>query len=178
MTAAATNEGRDSNGWGTTRFGSALSSPTAAAALLRARAAAAGASITAATSTDLVAAVVGAEGWMCAFGTDSLAVPVRHGTSAVSALAAILTRAAGLADVHAAPLLASASNDVAVLRRLEVLAAWAQDMIGDSAPEAMRRAAGDLSVACADTRVEMVVGTLSIIADTLESGRLRDGERP
>jgi hypothetical protein len=156
----------------TTRFGSSLHSPTAAAALLRARAAAAGAAVVTASPLDLVAAVVGAEGWMCAFATNSLAVPVRHGGTAVTALAAILTRAAGLAEVHGVPLLAAASNDAAVLRRLELMADWADRMIGPDAPEALRRAAGDLSVACEDGRVEAVAGTLTIIADTLEGGRL------
>jgi hypothetical protein len=156
----------------TSRFGSSLQSPTAAAALLRARAAAAGAAVVPATAVDKVAAVLGAEGWMCAYGTESLAVPVRHGSVAVNALAAILTRAAGLAEVHGVPLLAAASTDSAVLRRLETMADWAERMIGADAPEALRRAAGDLAVACEDNRVEAVAGTLVIIADTLEAGRM------
>lgn len=161
----------------TTRFGSSLQSPTAAAAMLRARAAAAGAEIRPASPTDLVAAVIGAEGWMSAFTSTSLAVPVRHGNVAVNALAAILTRAAGLAEAHDAPLVATASNDTEVLRRLEELAHWAERMIGPEAPDALRRAAGDLAVSCEDARVEAVAGTLAIIADTLESGRLDSQER-
>jgi hypothetical protein len=175
MTAGETPYSEPDEPGSTTRFGSSLQSPTAAAALLRARAAAAGAGVVQATEVDLVAAVVGAEGWMYAFGTDSLAVPVRHGGSAVSALAAILTRAAGLAEVHSVPVLAAASSDAKVLRRLEMLADWSERMIGEEAPEALRRAAGDLSVACEDVRIERVVGTLTIIADTLEAGRLGFG---
>lgn len=159
------------------RFGSSLRSPTAAAALLRARAAAAGAQIVPASPIDLVAAVIGAEGWMAAFATDSLAVPVKHGDVAVNTLAAVLTRASGLAEVHEAPVLAAASNEARTLRRLEQLAVWADHMVGAQAPEALRRAAGDLRVGCGDQRIEAVVGTLTIIADTLEAGKLDGGDR-
>jgi hypothetical protein len=150
-----------------TAFGSSRRSPIAAAALLRATAAAAGAGLRDASDVDLVAATIAAECWMSALNAKSLAQPVRYGTPAVAALAALLARAAGIAEVQECPALAAAEQDVDKIRQVEMLGGWAVQLLGVEAPEVLRRAAADLSAGSLDFRLEAMAGLLIIVAENL-----------
>ena len=151
-----------------TAFGSLRHNPTSAAALLRARAAAAGASLKDAEKVDLVASTIGAECWMFAVNASSLNQPVRHGVSAVAALAAILARAAGSAEVQECPPLDAAELDTRKIQQVEQLVIWVNNMVPGSVHEVFRRAAADLSAGMQDSRFEAMAGLLNIIADTCD----------
>jgi len=151
-----------------TAFGSLRHNPTAAAALLRARAAAAGATLRPAVKIDLVASTIGAECWMFTVNASSLNQPVRHGSSAVAALAAILARAAGSAEVQECPPLEAAELDTEKIQQVEQLVIWVNSMVPGSVHEVFRRAAADLSAGTPDSRFEAMAGLLNIIADTCD----------
>jgi hypothetical protein len=155
----------DLDGVSITAFGSSRHSPIAAAALLRATAAAAGARLHDASTVDLVAATIAAECWMSALNAKNLTQPVRHGTAAVAALAALLARAAGIAEVQDCPALAGAEQDVKMIHQVENLAKWATTVVGVDASEVLRRAAADLSAGSNDSRLEAMAGLLVIVAD-------------
>ena len=151
-----------------TAFGSLRHNPTAAAALLRARAAAAGATLHEAGQLDLVASTIAAECWMFAMNASSLNQPVRHGKAAVAALAAILARAAGSAEVQECPPLDAAELDTKKIQQVEQLVIWVNDMLPGSVHEVFRRAAADLSAGAPDPRFEAMAGLLNIVADTCD----------
>ena len=151
-----------------TAFGSLRHNPTSASALLRARAAAAGATLREADKIDLVASTIGAECWMFTVKASSLNQPVRHGSDAVAALAAILARAAGLAEVQECPPLDRAELDTKKIQQVEQLVLWVNNMVPGSVHEVFRRAAADLSAGTPDLRFEAMAGLLNIIADTCD----------
>lgn len=129
-----------------TRYGADATDPNRAGSVLRARAAAGGVSVQAAGPLDLAAATVAADAWLWLCGTDTFDHPAAHGQAALTALAAILSRAAGhrryitgvLFDVERVDLHPESFDAVESYLR------WAEQHTGEGAG-VLRRAAADLS---------------------------------
>lgn len=149
----------------TTLFGSSRKTAISAGSLLRARAAAAGAQLKQVDGIDLVAGVIATECWMIALHSTTLGHPVKHGSSAVKALAAILARVAGHSEVQVSPTLIGSKYSAGRIRALELLADWADLILGQDGSLALHRAAADLSAGSEDPRIEDIASLLVIIAD-------------
>lgn len=129
----------------TTAFGAALGSPAQTAAVLRARASAAGTRLGTASSSDLCAAVLAAHCWALTHGRTALTGTM---TAAEAAdLSAALARAAGHASQHEVPEVELWDRPVEdlpvrVLALVAPVVTWACEHGG---ADAVRRAAYDLT---------------------------------
>lgn len=131
-----------------TRLGADTSDPVRAASVLRAWATRLGHPLASATPTDLVAAVIAADGWAFALGADSLDQAASFGPASLGAISAAVARAAGYPEV-AMPLL---PGPEATERLMPGLGAslqdwrhWSELQLGRrNAGSALDQAAGDL----------------------------------
>jgi hypothetical protein len=135
-----------------TAFGAAFAAPRQTAAVLRARASAAGLSAKEPSLQDLAAAVVGAQAWMGAFGVSSLA-DVRS-KAAAAALAAVYCRAAGQAT---SPVPASAADCARQLAELV-------DQLTDHPPAPLPQATLAAVFVAADWACQHETGAAALLA--------------
>lgn len=154
---------------GQTRWGSVASSLPRAASALRARASSAGMELRDATDVDLAAAVIAAEAWATTLNATSFQVPAQYGQEAVVVLSAILSRAAGHAGTSEEILPEICSMDPDLLEAAAGHARWASLILGDDAPEALRRAASDLSSAGPYSRFAAYGELLDLTAEAWSS---------
>lgn len=153
---------------GVSRYGSACGNLVSAVAVLRAKASAHGIKLQKATPLDQAAAALGADAWMLILRSSSLELPLAYGEGAVKALAAILARAAGHAGEPCEFSAGHCASETSLIFAAESHARWAEKMVGNLAPSALRRAASDLSAAGPQSRLSHYAELLLIVADKLE----------
>lgn len=156
---------------GISRYGSGSEKPDLACAVLRARAMAHGLDLRLAEKIDLAAAAVGADAWMLLCNTASFELPRQHGEPAVRSLAAILARSAGHSGASMDIQAERCASAPELLVAAESHGRWAHRVVGEQAPEALRRAAFDLAAAGPKSRFSSYAELLSIIADNMELPR-------
>lgn len=165
---------------GTSRFGTPSTPIERTAGWLRARASAAGMQLREASHVDLASACIGADAWMAVYASTrpevSLDQPRRAGEQAVSAAAAIFTRACGQSGVATVdPSLEEVSQERIDewLPVAEGLTRWAKDEIGaTAAATALRYAATDLCAAGVGSPAAAFASLLVVCADALSQGEL------
>lgn len=161
----------DRGGQPITRFGAVAQDVPGAAAVLRARAAANGVTLTAATPVDLAAAVVAADAWVFVTGAHDLRRPAVHGPGAVAALAGALARAAGHRRYVTGAVLDEVPGDVEsdTITLIDAYRTWVCALLGQDAVGAtLRRAAADLSLAYGVARAGRELD-LVVFAATLDA---------
>jgi hypothetical protein len=131
-----------------TSYGSTFDTPQRAAAVLRALASRFGADLAHASPVDLVAAAIAADAWVLALDADTLGDPSVLDVDTREALANVLVRAAGSrCGDEGPPAHWSPSMDPHHLAAVDRYRDWAVEVLGDhEAPDALRRAASDLTV--------------------------------
>lgn len=145
-----------------TAYGAALADPAQTAAVLRARASAAGITLTQASRADLAAAVLGAHCWAVVTGRSRLSGSMSPVDAA--GLAACLARAAGHGARPDAALVdwrPAAGLPAAAMAAMAPVVRWAVEHAG---PEAVHLAAQDLAASGA----ERIVAAAGFLADCLE----------
>jgi hypothetical protein len=136
-------------------------------AVLRARAQRFGDSrLTEVSEVDAAAAVIGADMWMLAVGATSLDTPARYGTSAVLALSASLSRAAGWAKAPQAALAPQGWPTDNMLAAAETYEEW---VASSDLPlvQVFASAVADLERGAADPRLARAAQALRPFAETL-----------
>jgi hypothetical protein len=137
------------DGLSATRLGAGTTTPSQAAAVLRAWAIRVGFPVIDASDDDLVSAVVAADAWAFALGADSVAQAASFGPASLGAICAAIARASG----HGEPTLALLPGEWASPRRMPGLIqacvdwrSWATLMLGEErGRRAVDVAASDLS---------------------------------
>jgi hypothetical protein len=148
-----------------TSFGSTTDDLRQAAAVLRGQAARRGMELVSADDSDLAAAVIGADAWMRVASANQLYDAPEYGHVAGEVYMHILLRASGCG--LETPMTSDAvTTDDDVIATADGYRRWATVLVGDSAPEALRRAAGDLASAGMDTAFGAFGAVLCIAADT------------
>jgi len=166
--------------YGTSRFGTPSTPVERTAGWLRAKASAAGMELREATTVDLASACIGGDAWITVYATNrseiSLDQPRRAGEQAVSAAAAIFTRACGLSSaIVVDPSLEEISQERINewLPVAEGLARWARKEVGaKGGVAALRNAATDLCAAGVATPAAAFASLLTVCADALVQGSL------
>jgi hypothetical protein len=153
-----------------TRYGAPRGDVRTAAAILRAKAARHGVTLTAVSDIDLAAAVVAADGWCAAYRTVSLDRPGMPGSAAARALARILLRAAGQGVPAEPPPVIDPADDPDHLELATTGLHWAGRTSGVTpAEEVLLRAATDLAVAGTSTPAGRYAELLVVVAELAAS---------
>ena len=150
-----------------TRFGAPARPVSAAAGVLRARAAAFGVELRPAGAVDLLAAAVVLDAWSFLSGAPGLENLGSRGEEATRVAAAGISRAAG----HPGDVLVLPVEDCAqspeLLRLAEEHLAWAQELCPDAAGLVLMRAGSDLFAAGQGTRFAAYGVLLQLLADPI-----------
>jgi len=147
-----------------TRFGSVTSDLSQAASILRAQAMRRGMVIEQCSAVDLAAAVIAADAWMMIAAATELYQAPEYGRVAGEVYMNILLRAAGCGGDN--PNLGSRPDERdAAISAADGYRRWATALLGPEAPEALRRAAGDLCSAGDDTAFAAMGAVLAVAAD-------------
>lgn len=145
-----------------TRYGSSADTPAQAAALLRIFAIRAGYPVTKPLQMDpvnLVAAVIVADAW-CYVTKARFTDVQHHGRGAAEVLSAAFLRAAGRDHRPAVVQSSSAPYPDGLAEAVSAWVEWAQAHLGESAIDAINRAAGDLA-RCTETGFVQVAEALA-----------------
>lgn len=148
-----------------TRFGSPARPITAAAGVLRARAAASGVEVRQASQVDLLASAVVLDAWSALLGGASLDSVGIRSAEATRVAAAGIARAAG----HPGETVVLPPEECGQSREMLLLAeehlAWARELCPDAAGLVLMRAGSDLSAAGPDSVFAAFGALLQMLAD-------------
>jgi hypothetical protein len=120
--------------------------------------------LTEASDVDLVAAVVGADAWMLIAAANDLYTAPGYGRAASEVYMNVLLRAAGC-GAETPSLSDRVATSESAIATADGYRRWATALVGPAAPEALRRAAGDLAAGGVDTEFGKLGAVLVVAAD-------------